>query len=277
MKRIYLLLGVLFTLPLWAVNYTPEFSTAGFFRIANTGRDVSSLNPAWRFHKGAAVGAERADFNDSGWEVVSLPHGIEYLPSEASGCVNYQGEIWYRKHFVPDHSLKGKKLYVHFEAIMGKSKVYLNGKLMSEHFGGYLPVIVDVSSDLKWDADNVISIWADNSDDPVYPPGKAQSVLDFTYCGGIYRDCWLISHNNVYITDANMENEVAGGGLFVSYSNVSDVSADVLLKIHVRNETNASFRGKVEYEFLAPDGKSELKTSVPVNIAGGKAGSEEKK
>ena len=57
------------------------------------------MNPAWRFHKGAVEGAETKEFNDKDWTVVSLPDGIGYLPTEASGCINYQGEVWYRKHF----------------------------------------------------------------------------------------------------------------------------------------------------------------------------------
>ena len=277
MRKIYLLLlSILFVLPLRAANHEPEFSTAGFFRIENTGRDVSSMNPAWRFHKGAVSDAGKSDFDDSGWEVVSLPHGIEYLPTEASGCTNYQGEVWYRKHFVADNSLKGKKVFIYFEAIMGKSKVYINGKLAREYFGGYLPVIIDVSSELLWGEKNVIAVWADNSDDPIYPPGKAQSVLDFTYSGGIYRDCWLVSHNNVHITDPNFENVVAGGGLFVSYNNVSEASADIRLKIHVRNETKSSFKGKVEYELLTTDGKQAAQMSVPLNISGNKASSVDK-
>lgn len=62
------------------------------------------------------------DFDDSSWEVVSIPHGLEYLPVEASGCVNYQGVVWYRKRFIPESCLKGKQLFIHFEAIMGKAK-----------------------------------------------------------------------------------------------------------------------------------------------------------
>ena len=65
-------------------------------------------------------GAETKEFNDKDWTVVSLPDGIEYLPTEASGCINYQGEVWYRKHFTPDAVLKGKKLFLHFEAIYGQ-------------------------------------------------------------------------------------------------------------------------------------------------------------
>lgn len=211
------------------------------------------------------------EFNDKDWTVVSLPDGIEYLPTEASGCINYQGEVWYRKHFTPDAALKGKKLFLHFEAIMGKSKVFVNGKLLTEHFGGYLPVIADVTDVLDWNGDNVIAVWADNSDDPSYPPGKAQDVLDYTYFGGIYRDCWLIAHNNVFITDPNYENEVAGGGLFVAFGKVSDALAEVQLKIHVRNATKNPFSGRVEYMLLQPDGTEVARLSDKIQVKVGRA------
>ncbi|MBP3519163.1 MAG: glycoside hydrolase family 2 protein [Parabacteroides sp.] len=258
------------TLSLWAARQ-PEFSTAGFFRLDGSGREVFSMNPAWRFHKGAADGAEAKAFDDKGWTVVFLPNGIEYLPTEASGCINYQGEVWYRKHFTPDASLKGKKLFLHFEAIMGKSRVFVNGKLLTEHFGGYLPVVVDVTEALDWDGDNVIAVWADNSDDPSYPPGKAQDVLDYTYFGGIYRDCWLIAHNRVFITDPNYENEVAGGGLFVAFGKVSDERAEVRLKIQVRNATKNAFSGIVEYTLLQPDGTQVAYLNDKIQVKAGKA------
>ena len=263
MKKItFSILFVWLSLSLWAARQ-PEFSTAGFFRLDNSGREVYSMNPAWRFHKGAVEGAETKEFNDKDWTVVSLPDGIEYLPTEASGCINYQGEVWYRKHFTPDAALKGKKLFLHFEAI--------NGKLLTEHFGGYLPVIADVTDVLDWNGDNVIAVWADNSDDPSYPPGKAQDVLDYTYFGGIYRDCWLIAHNNVFITDPNYENEVAGGGLFVAFGKVSDALAEVQLKIHVRNATKNPFSGRVEYMLLQPDGTEVARLSDKIQVKAGRA------
>lgn len=260
MRYILLVLGFLCFIHASA-SHQPEFSTAGFYQLENTGREVYSMNVAWRFHKGNAEKAFEKEFDDSQWSVVALPHGIEYLPTEASGCVNYQGEVWYRKHFEPNQALKGKKLFLHFEAIMGKSKVWINGHLVNAHFGGFLPVIADVTSYINWEGDNVIAVLADNSNDPLYPPGKAQEVLDFAYFGGIYRDCWLVAHNNVYITDPNHENEVAGGGLLVAFNAVSEQKAEVVLKAHLRNELNNGFKGSVEYELMDAQGKSVAKSS----------------
>lgn len=249
----------------------PEYSTAGFFELPNTGRTIYSMNPAWRMYKGHLEGAEQPDFNDKEWNLVSLPDGIEYVPSEASGCVNYQGEVWYRKHFIPEETWKGKQLFLHFEAIMGKAKVWINGTLVNEHYGGFLPVIANVTEYLKYEEDNVIAVWADNSNDPSYPPGKPQDMLDFTYSGGIYRDCWMIVHNNVFITDPNYENEIAGGGLFVSFGHISQSQAEIRLDAHVRNSSNTYFSGKIEYQLFDKDNRRVCQASKAFSVSKGKA------
>lgn len=249
----------------------PEYSTAGFFELPNTGRTVYSMNPAWRMYKGHLERAEQPDFNDKEWDLVSLPDGIEYVPSEASGCVNYQGEVWYRKHFTPEETWKGKQLFLHFEAIMGKAKVWINGTLVNEHYGGFLPVIANVTEYINYKEDNVIAVWADNSNDPSYPPGKPQDMLDFTYSGGIYRDCWMIVHNKVFITDPNYENEIAGGGLFVSFGHISQSQAEIRLDAHVRNSSNTYFSGKIEYQLLDKDNRRVCQASKAFSVSKGKA------
>lgn len=252
--------------------YQPHFSTAGFFGVEGSGREAYSMNPAWRFHKGAALGAEQTNFNDGDWSEVSLPHGIELLPAEASGCVNYQGEVWYRKHFHADAGWKGQRLVLYFEAIMGKSKVWVNGKLVAEHFGGYLPVIADISDALNFGGENIIAVWADNSDDPAYPPGKPQRNLDFTYFGGIYRDCWLVKTNNVFITDANEEDVKAGGGLFVSYGKVAEALTEMRVSAALRNKTDKAFKGKLRLSLQDKAGKTVWQDANSLHIpAGGRA------
>lgn len=272
-KLIFILIGLLLPIAFVQGFEQPKFSTAGFYRLPDTGRDVYSMNIAWRFHKGDIEGgAYSVSFDDSQWECVSLPHGIEYLPAEASGCINYQGVVWYRKHFTPEEGLKGKKLFLHFEAVMGKCKVWVNGKLMTEHFGGFLPVIADISNELDWNKDNIITVMADNSNDPTYPAGKPQEMLDFCYFGGIYRDCWLIAHNELHITDPNYENEVAGGGVYLSFNNVSEAKAEVNIQTHVRNEGNRNSAATVVYELRQTDGKVVAQAACKINVKKGKAG-----
>jgi beta-galactosidase len=244
-----------------------EFSTAGFYQIENGGREVFNFNPGWRFYKGPANGAEAPGFNDSQWVVVNTPHGLELLPDEASGCVNYQGEAWYRKHFNIPERLKNQKIFLHFEALMGKSKIWVNGNLLKENFGGYLPVIIDISAVSKFNGEeNIVAVWLDNSDDPSYPPGKPQKELDFTYFGGIYRDVWLYSTNPVHITDPNYAGKVAGGGVFVHYENLSEQQVDVFISTDVYNETNRSSRVTVSSSILDSAGIRVGTVQKPVTI-----------
>ena len=213
-----------------------ETSVAGLFPLADSGRLVWNFNAGWRFYLGDVTGAEAKDFDDHAWEVVSTPHTVQLMPAEASGCRNYQGIAWYRKHFTMPKETLGRDVILHFEAIMGKQTFYVNGQQVKYHEGGYLPVNLNLSALGCLAGDEVIvAVKADNSDDKTYPPGKKQMTLDFAYHGGIYRDVWLIAKSKVAITDAVEENKVAGGGIFVHYANISDKSAEVYVNTEVRN------------------------------------------
>ncbi|MGH7240569.1 MAG: glycoside hydrolase family 2 protein, partial [Candidatus Saccharimonadales bacterium] len=166
------------------------------------------------------------------------------MPGFVSGGANYQGIVWYRKHFRIPAAIRNKRITLTFEAIMGKSAIYLNGHLLGKHKGGYLPIVLDLSSSgyLNLDGENVVTVMADNSNDPTYPPGKPEYGLDFTYDGGIYRDAWLLATNQIYITNAIAANKVAGGGIRVGYTHVSEAMATVHVHIDLFNESakNAS-------------------------------------
>ena len=250
---------ILTLLPLFLLTLLPlkaQTSIAGLFPLENSGRLVWNFNAGWRFHLGDVAGAEAKDFNDKSWEVISTPHTVQLMPAEASGCRNYQGIAWYRKHFVLPKECAGRDVTLHFEAIMGKQTIYINGKKVKEHEGGYLPITISLS-DCSVDDDIVIAICADNSDDKTYPPGKKQMTLDFAYHGGIYRDVWLIAKNKVAITDALEENKVAGGGLFIHYANISEKSAEVFVNTEVRNNDSKPHAVIVENSLVNAESKSQ--------------------
>lgn len=193
-----------------------EFSKAGYWEAEGSPRRVETLTTGWEFSLDGFKTSKR----------VALPHSIDEgeIGFEASGCVNRQQSAWYRRKF--DWKRHGARQFLHFEAIMGKSRVTLNGKIVAEHFGGYLPIHAEVTGVLK-DGENLLEVWCDNSDDPTYPPGKAQDVLDFAYFGGIYRDAYLIETGEAYVTDSGL------GGVWITSNLGADgkwtVTADVTL------------------------------------------------
>ena len=258
-------------LPLFLLTIFPlraQTSIAGLFPLENSGRLVWNFNAGWRFHLGDVAQAAQKDFDDNAWEVVSTPHTVQLMPAEASGCRNYQGIAWYRKHFILPDECAGRDAILHFEAIMGKQTIYVNGQKVKEHEGGYLPINVNLT-DLGCSAGEecVVAICADNSDDKTYPPGKKQMTLDFAYHGGIYRDVWLIAKSKVAITDAVEEQQVAGGGIFVHYANISERSAEVYVNTEVRNSDDHSRTVTIE-QTLSPSGAT---VSKRVSLKAGEA------
>jgi beta-galactosidase len=220
----------------------PDTSTEAL----TTSRLSLSLNQGWRFHRiDTAEEPQQAfsdpTFDDGGWESVSVPHSVRLEPENASGMRNFQGVCWYRRHFRIDNVGSAKKIFVDFDGAMQVADVWVNGVHVTTHFGGYAPFTVDLTDLLKGGgADNVLALRLDNTDNPDVPPGKPQKDLDFVYFGGLYRNVRLVMTDRLHVTDAVYANKTAGGGVFVTYSDVSSAAATVQAKINVRNEHDSS-------------------------------------
>ena len=273
-KRLFLILSaflLLFSLieKGWTIEtYRPETSVAGFIQLPGSGRQVYNFNPGWRFFKGDIRGAESVDFDDCSWTIVSTPHTVELMPAEASGCRNYQGPAWYRKHFVLPAETKGKQVLLHFEAAMGKQILYLNGKRIQEHIGGYLPFTLDLNGVQAGDS-CLLAVFVDNSNDKSFPPGKPQYTLDFAYHGGIYRDVWMIAKSPVSITDAIESQTIAGGGVFVHFDKISEKSAQVYVNTELQNKDQRSETVTVETALTDTDGKVIRRASGKLSLKPG--------
>ena len=240
------ILTILFTFCISLITSSAQ-SVAGFFPLEGSGRVIYNFNDGWHYLLGDAKGAEAVDYDDSAWDVVSTPHTARLEPSEVSGCRNYQGICWYRKQFIVPSDLQGKEITIHFEAIMGKQEVYVNGRLVKQHLGGYLPVTIDLSKEgVKAGDKCLVAVKADNSDDKSYPPGKKQTQLDFAYHGGIYRDVWLIGKSPIHITDAIERGQVAGGGVFLHYNDISEKSAGITADVEVEGNGTVSVIARIK-------------------------------
>ena len=240
------ILTILFTFCISLITSSAQ-SVAGLFPLEGSGRVIYNFNDGWHYLLGDAKGAEAVDYDDSAWDVVSTPHTARLEPSEVSGCRNYQGICWYRKQFIVPSDLQGKEITIHFEAIMGKQEIYVNGRLVKQHLGGYLPVTIDLSKEgVKAGDKCLVAVKADNSDDKSYPPGKKQTQLDFAYHGGMYRDVWLIGKSHTHITDAIERGQVAGGGVFLHYNDISEKSAGISADVEVEGNGTMSVIARIK-------------------------------
>ena len=247
---VFFALSLLFALPLGAhsikINTDWEFQRLKKeqkqIEIKNQGSDWSSqfnIQHVEAQNQALAVHPDtlKQEFNQlsmGNWEKINLTHTPFVEPLVV--LHQWQGICYYRKILNVSKKEIDKQLWLEFEGAMHLADVWVNGQHLIQHSGGYTPFVVDVTGMLHADRGNEILVRLDNRNNPLIPPGKPLETLDFCYYGGLYRDVNLIVKHPVHITHPIMANEVAGGGIFVTYPYVSKQEAEIKVKTQVSNK-----------------------------------------
>jgi beta-galactosidase len=202
---------------------------------ASAASAASPFDNQWRFSHTDEPQARQPDFDDGAWDRVSLPHTAHVEALVTGGPARqWQGVCWYRKSFELPADAGGKVIWLQFDGAMNAANVWINGQPAGLFQGGYLPYIADISNLARAGARNVIAVRLDNRDNPVTGP-KPLVDLDFNLYGGLYRDARLILKDKLQITDPILADQIAGGGVFVTFPAVSTTQATVRVQTHVRN------------------------------------------
>jgi len=201
-------------------------------------REILNFNTNWAFHSGTLKGAYLPDFDDSEWEKVSIPHVMRIEKKHDGGGKVFQGIGWYRRYFKLPQNYRNKRLTIQFEGVQMNCEIYLNGDKIQDHFGGYLGFTVNITDRVKFTGNNVLTLKVSNINDPLTPPGKPMSGLDFNYYGGIYRNVNLLSTEKLYVSDPLEVERTAGGGLYVSFPEVNKNRSKVHIQTHLINHYN---------------------------------------
>jgi len=188
----------------------PLFSTAGFFSVEGSPRSVINFNPGWRFQKGDVEGAQAPEFDDSQWVAANLPHGLEILGEKWQRMPELSGTRMYRKKF--DAEPGSGKVFLYFEAVMGKCAVWINGKLMAEHFWRLSPVRCGRRPGPQRGRPKQHGGRPLRTIRTIPHPSRETPILPgFHLFRGIYRDVYLIQTPAVHVTLTELSKEVAGG------------------------------------------------------------------
>ncbi|WEK34112.1 MAG: glycoside hydrolase family 2 TIM barrel-domain containing protein [Candidatus Pseudobacter hemicellulosilyticus] len=206
----------------------------------------------------------------AGWQSVNLPHTAHLEPQVIKD--QWVGVSWYRKDFTAKKEWRNKQVFLQFEGAMQTATVWLNGKELLTHTGGYLPFSINIGSALSFDSSNVLLVKLDNQDSPLVPPGKPLKDLDFCYYSGIYRNVSLLVKNDLFITDPVMEAIPAGGGLHVWYPHVSARQAEIQVATHIRNAGSQRSSYALQWQLLDKQGRIVAKAAkAGLELAPGEA------
>jgi beta-galactosidase len=244
-------------------------------------RVVYNLNPDWRFIKADVANAASTSFDDSSWSTVSVPHTYNdvdsfdnYITSSGESAVAMQ-VTWYRKHFTMPASHQGLKVLLEFEGVRQAATVYVNGVQVGLYENGVAPFGFDITNQVRFGADNVIAVEADNTK---WRPEQS-SGLPFEWdtrdfnpeYGGLTRNVRMYVLPRTYFTLPLYTNlGTTGTYVYPSAINVSGATATISIEAQVRNEQSNTRTITVSANVIQSNGTVRAAITGPtVTVAAG--------
>ncbi|MDI9418813.1 MAG: glycoside hydrolase family 2 TIM barrel-domain containing protein [Bacillota bacterium] len=281
------------------------------FQVPENPGQVYNMNLDWKFFKpedhtwplaaayaGAADSKGRQfyeiDYDDQGWEDVSLPHTFNDRDSfrsvaNDSGDVGiYRGFAFYRKHFTLPQEHAGKKVFIEFEGVRQAAYVYLNGAMAGYYEAGVTPFGFDLSKHVRFGGPNVLAVALDNTSSRDAAPGTyiretrpgttpgSNTGVEFQWntkdfnpvFGGLTRNVRLCIKNQVYQT-LPLYSNLKTKGIYV-YAADFDIEAKMAV-IHVESEVRNELEEArdLHLEVVVVDHQGQIVTSFtsPVTTA----------
>ena len=214
------------------------------FLTCKSQREIKTINDGWTFLKGNIIRASDSIYNEKGWETIVIPH--TWNAEAYTDKAYYKGVGWYRKKLSLSESWNGKQIFLKFEAASKAASVFVNGRLVGEHQGGYTAFTIDITPYCSFSSSNIIAVKVDNSRNDI-PPISG----DFTFFGGIYRDVWIIAVSKQHFDLLNHGSD----GIFIQTPQVSAKEASISIKGIVKNDAAEKAELKIQHTIYTPNGE----------------------
>ena len=200
-------------------------------------RQIYNFNKKWAFSKETTNVPEKMPEK---WYWVNLPHTWNNIDGQDGGNDFYRGTCYYANELEKSELPEADKYYLELNGANSSADVYVNGKKLAHHDGGYSTWRVEITDVLE--DKNLFVITVDNSaNEEVYP-----QVADFTFYGGLYRDVNIIA-----VKESHFDLEYYGGPGIMVTPVVEGKDAKVDVQVFV---TNAKESQSLVYVIKEQDG-----------------------
>jgi beta-galactosidase len=220
-------------------------------------REDQRLDSGWRFKLDDVSHAMESNFDDSDWQTVSLPHNWGWEDAQA-GRNYHRGPGWYRRE-LNISAQPGKRYFLRFEAASLAADVYLNGKSLGQHRGGFSAFCMEITRELSGSGTNLLAVRVDNT--------KALDIApldgDFSVYGGLYRPVHLIvtSDKNISLADHGAM------GVAWTQTSVSPTQAVLSVTAQISNGTRSKEPLKLVASVIDDDGKPVASSEESITLA----------
>lgn len=202
-------------------------------------REKISFNTKWAFSKEATEVPQQMPEK---WYWVNLPHTWNAIDGQDGGNDLYRGTAYYANLLKKSELPKADLYYIEFCGANASADVYVNGKKLASHDGGYSTWRVDMTEALT-EEENLIVVAVDNGiNDRVYPQNA-----DFTFYGGLYRNVNIIA-----VSNSHFDLDYYGAPGIKVTPEITGKDAKVEIEVFL---TNAKAGQELVYTIKDKDGK----------------------
>ena len=210
-------------------------------------RLIQPLDSDWRFSQSDPVSAQSPAFDDTQWQIVTLPHDWsitgpvkEDAPSRAAGGFFPTGIAWYRKTLTLPNLDPTKRTYIAFDGIMANSDVYCNGELLGHRPYGYVSFNYDLTPHLNAGL-NTIAVRVDDSQQPAsrwYPGAGINRHVRLITTSAVHIAPW-----GTFVTTPKLSAQSATVHVRTTIINDSGITANIRLSVSIRTPGDGTLSG----------------------------------
>ena len=193
------------------------------------------INKDWNFTK-SDIDVKGKVLGKGQWTKVDVHYPWNGKDGQDGGNDYYRSTCYFAKVIKKEELPAGDEVYIQFEGVNSSADIYINGKAVAHHDGGYSTFRANITSYIAEEMELVVAV--DNSKNEVVYPQNA----DFTFYGGIYRDVNLIG-----VPSSRFDLDYYGGPAVKVTPVVRGKDADVKIEVYLNN---ASADLRLEYSIM---------------------------
>lgn len=200
----------------WTAQVNPNHPLPEYPRPQLVRKDWTNLNGLWDYAIRPHQDAVPAKYDGQ----ILVPFAVESALSGVKKPLSPDERLWYHRTFTAPN-LKNKRLLLHFGAVDWRAEVWVNGKTVGKHEGGFDPFTFDITDALKGRGPQelVVAVW-DPTDAGPQPRGKQvlnPNSIWYTAVSGIWQTVWLEPVPERYISDLAMTPDLDARKLLLTY------------------------------------------------------------
>jgi len=243
-----------FGLTRWGRALDPQHVLPEYPRPQLVRPDWLNLNGSWDYAFAPRAAVEPTSFRGK----ILVPFPVESALSGVQVRFGGEDKIWYHRTFSVPAPWKEQRIWLRFGAVDWQTEVFVNGKSVGRHQGGYDPFSFDISDALKTGGiqNLVVSVW-----DPTeigQPHGKQKlqpGPIEYTPCSGIWQTVWLEPVPAGGIEHLTITPDIDQGNVELSVAAGSGTTIEAVVRADGAEVARASGSGNAPLEIAIPRAK----------------------